>query len=92
MKRTLSLFTALVVLVAFSTPCFAYPKLVGKFKKGVMAVVTSPLVVSDHAMAEKKDAKFLPFALMGGLLKGSFYMAKKMVGGALDIVTFPIDR
>ncbi|MBI4310003.1 MAG: hypothetical protein HY591_06695 [Candidatus Omnitrophica bacterium] len=92
MKRTLSLLTILAVLVVFTTPAFAYPKPVEKLKKGTMAVITSPLEIKDHAMSETKDAKFLPFALAGGLLKGTFYMAKKMVHGGLDIVTFPIDR
>ena len=92
MKRTLSLFTALVVLVVAATPSFAAPKSVEKLKGGVMAVVTSPLEIKNHAMAETKDAKFLPFALVGGLLKGTFYMVKKIVVGGLDILTFPIDR
>ena len=92
MKRTLSLLTVLAVLVVAATPSFAYPKPVEKLKGGVMAVVTSPLEIKDNAMAETKGAKFLPFALAGGLLKGTFYMAKKMVHGGLDIVTFPIDR
>ena len=92
MKRTLSFMIATAVLVAFSTPSFAYPRPVEKLKSGVTAVVTSPLEVKDHTMAEAKEGSFLPFSLPGGLLKGSFYMAKKMVGGALDIATFPINR
>ena len=92
MKRTLSFLIAVVVLVAFTTPSFAYPKEVEKLKGGVTAVITSPLEVRDYTMAETKDAKFLPFALVGGMLKGGFYMAKKMAGGVLDIATFPIVR
>ena len=92
MKRTLSFMIATVVLVAFSTPSFAYPRPVEKLKDGVTAVIKSPLEVKDYTMAEAKDGSFLPFSLPGGLLKGSFYMAKKMVGGVLDIATFPIDR
>ena len=92
MKRTLSFLIVTAVLVAFTTPSFAYPKPVEKLKGGVSTVLTSPLEVRDYTMAETKDAKFLPFALVGGMLKGTFYMAKKMVGGAWDIATFPIDR
>ena len=92
MKRTLSFMIATAVLVAFSTPSFAYPRAVEKLKEGVTAVVTSPLEIKDHAMAEAKDGSFLPFSLPAGLIKGGFYMAKKMVGGALDIATFPISR
>ncbi len=57
-----------------------------------VTVVKSPLEVRDYTMAETKDAKFLPFAFVGGVLKGSFYMVKKMAHGAWDIATFPIDR
>ncbi len=92
MKRTLSILTALVVTVALAVPAFAYPKPVEKLKGGVKEVIMSPMEVKNHAMAETKDAKFLPFALTGGLLKGGFYMAKHIVHGAVDIVTFPIDR
>ena len=92
MKRIFSFLTALTVLAVMSTPSFACPRPVEKLKDGVTAVITSPLEIKDHAMAEAKDGSFLPFSLPGGLLKGTFYMAKKMVGGALDIATFPIDR
>ncbi len=81
-----------IMVVAFASSSLAYPKPVAKLKKGVLAVATSPLEVKDHTMAETKDAKFLPLALAGGMLKGVFYMAKKAGAGALDVVTFPIDR
>ncbi len=38
---------------------------------------------------ETKDS-FLPFGFAGGLLTGAFYMGKKLVGGVVDVVTFPI--
>ena len=92
MKRTFSFLTAFAVLVVLSTPSFAYPKPVEKLKDGATAVITSPLEIKDHLMAEAKEGSFLPFSIPGGLLKGGFYMIKKMVGGVLDIVTFPIDK
>ncbi len=92
MKRKLLILTALVVAVAVATPAFAYPKPVEKLKGGVERFAKSPLEVKDHVMGEAKDAKFLPFALIGGTLKGGFYMGKQMVHGAMDIATFPIDR
>ncbi len=92
MKRTFSFLIAVAVLVVFTTPSFAFPRPVEKLKDGVITVVKSPLEIKDHAMSEAKDGSFLPFTLPAGLLKGSFYMAKKMVDGGLDIVTFPIDR
>ena len=93
MKNILSMVIALAVVLVFSTPSFAaYPKPVEKLKDGVTTVIKSPLEIKDHVMAEAKDGSFLPFSLPAGLLKGGFYMVKKMVSGALDIATFPIDK
>lgn len=89
MKRMLSFLTVLAVL-AVTTPSFA-GDMVEKFKGGVKDVMMSPMQVSDNVKAETKDAKFLPFALVGGLLKGGFYMGKKIVTGTLDIVTSPLE-
>ena len=77
-----------VVVLAFSTPVGAEP--IEKLKNGLTDIIKSPLEVVDYTKAEVKDTKFLPFALAGGLLKGAFYMGKKAVGGAIDVVTFPI--
>jgi len=88
MKRILSVFIALAV-VALSVPCFADP--VEKFKGGLKDVMMSPLVISDNVKTETTDAKFLPFALVGGFMKGTFYMAKQIVTGTYAMVTSPID-
>lgn len=76
-------------VVALSVPCFA--DTMQKFQGGVRDVMMSPLQVSDNVKAETTHAKFLPFALAGGFLKGSFYMAKQIVTGTLDVVTSPLD-
>ena len=88
MKRTVCMLIALAVVV-LSVPCFADSS--AKFQGGMKAVITSPLQVSDNVKTETKNAKFLPFAFAGGFLKGSFYMAKQIVTGALDVVTSPLD-
>jgi len=88
MKRMISVLIALAV-VSLSVPCFA--DTASKFKGGVREVMMSPLQVSDNVKAETTNAKFLPFALAGGFLKGSFYMAKHIVTGTLNIVTSPLD-
>ncbi len=88
MKRTVSILIALAV-VALSVPCFA--DTASKFQGGLKDVILSPLQVSDNVKAETKDAKFLPFALVGGLIKGTFYMAKQIVTGTLTVVTSPLD-
>ena len=90
MKRILSFILILVVAVAFSVPSFACP-VMNKAKDGLKDVITSPLVVKDHVMTETKDAKFLPFALAGGLIKGIFYMGKQIVTGTYAVVTSPLE-
>lgn len=86
MKRTLSVF---VVVALVATPVFAAP--VEKLKGGLTSVITSPMEIKDNAMTEVKGEGFLPFALVGGTLKGMFYMGKKMTTGLIDTVTFPLD-
>ena len=77
------------VLLALSMPCFA--DTAQKFQGGIKDVILSPLVVSNNVKAETANAKFLPFALAGGFLKGTFYMAKQIITGALDVVTSPLE-
>ncbi len=91
MKRMVSFFLTLVVVVAFTSPSLAYPRAVEKFKDGAKDVITSPMVVKDNVMTETKDAKFLPFALAGGLLKGGFYMGKQIVGGVWAMLSSPLE-
>jgi len=88
MKRMVSILIALAV-VGLSVPSFADP--VAKFNGGLKDVVMSPLQVSDNVKAETENAKFLPFALAGGILKGGFYMAKQIVTGTYAMITSPID-
>ena len=91
MRKTLSLILVLVVLVAFSTPSFAYPRPIEKLKDGATDVITSPLLVRDHMVAETKSASFAPFGLISGLFKGGVYMTKKVIDGSWKIATFPLD-
>lgn len=88
MKLVVSVFVALAI-VTLSVPCFA--DTASKFQGGIRDVIMSPLQVSDNVKTETTNAKFLPFALAGGFLKGSFYMAKNIVNGTLAVVTSPLD-
>jgi hypothetical protein len=88
MKRMVSFLVALAIVV-LSVPCLA--DTIAKFQGGVKDVIMSPLQISDSVKAETKDAKFLPFALAGGFIKGTFYMVKQIVKGTLDVVTSPLD-
>jgi hypothetical protein len=79
---------ALAVL-ALSVPCFAGPS--ERFQNGFRRVMTSPFQVSHNVKTEGANAKFLPFGLTGGFLKGCFYMVKEMIGGTMDMATSPVD-
>ena len=86
-----SIFFILIALsvITWNTPCFAGTE--QKFQNGMRDVIMSPLQVSNNVKTETTNAKFLPFALAGGFLKGSFYMAKQIVTGTLGMVTAPLD-
>ena len=88
MKRILSVLIVLAVFVT-AAPSFACPVL-NKARQGLKDIITAPAAVSDNMTAETKDAKFFPFAFVGGFAKGLFYMAKQIVTGTLDIVTSPL--
>jgi hypothetical protein len=64
---------------------------VQKFQGGFKDVIMAPLQISNNVKTETANAKFLPFALTGGFLKGSFYMAKQIITGTLNMVTSPLD-
>ncbi|MBF0503528.1 MAG: hypothetical protein HQL14_00355 [Candidatus Omnitrophica bacterium] len=64
----------------------------GKFQGGFKDLMMAPLQVGKNVKTETANAKFLPFALAGGFLKGTFYMAKQMVTGTLNMVTSPLDN
>jgi hypothetical protein len=87
MKR---IITVLILTVFISTPVFAHPT-IDKAKGGLKDIITSPLEVRDHVKAETDKGQFMPFEMVGGFLKGGFYMAKKIVTGTLDVVTSPLE-
>ena len=89
MKRTLSFLTVLAVF-AMATPSFAGSP-AEKFKSGIKDVITSPKQICDNLQAETKGAKFFPFAFIGGLAKGIFYMGKQIITGTLDVVMSPLE-
>jgi len=88
MKR-MGLFFGIVFVMVCAVPSWA--NTAEKLKGGFKDVIMAPLQISNNVKAETANAKFIPFALAGGFLKGSFYMAKQIVSGALNIVTSPLD-
>ena len=91
MKQITAIVVIFTLTLSYSGLLYAMPKPIDKLKGGVMDVVTSPKELKDHTLMEVKGSKMLPLAFIGGMLKGTAYMGKKAVGGALDIATFPID-
>ncbi len=88
MKKMIALTMVFVAVLVLSASVSADP--VGKLKSGLTDIIKSPMEVVDHTKAEFKASTFKPFGLVGGLVKGTFYMGKKALGGAMDVVTFPI--
>ena len=94
MNRLSTYILALAVVVAFAGQSFATPTVArDKAFAGAKDIITSPLHVKDDVLAQTKDkaAHIYPLALAGGLLKGSFYMGKQMVDGAVAMVTSPLE-
>jgi hypothetical protein len=89
MKKLMAVVVVFAVVALMSTPVYAG---VDKLKTGLTDIVKSPLEIVDHTKAEYNNSTFKPFGVFGGLLKGTFYMGKKIVGGVVDVVTFPIDK
>ena len=90
MKGTISVIVVGAVLFSCAAPVYALPESINKLKGGVVGIVSAPLELYNHSAAEVKSARFKPFGLMGGLLKGAAYTIKKIGSGAVDVVTFPI--
>lgn len=90
MKRLLVSVLVAAFVMSMSTAAFALPSPVEKLKGGFGSVISSPLEIKDHTASELKASHYHPFALVGGFFKGTAYMIKKAVSGAVDIVTFPI--
>ena len=90
MKRLLVSVLVSAFIMLMSTAAFALPAPVEKLKGGVVGVISSPLEIKDHTVSELKASHYHPFGLVGGFLKGTAYMIKKAVSGAVDIATFPM--
>ena len=90
MKKNLSIFLTFMMIVMFASAGYAavgQEKLAGGFKK----IFESPIQLKDGIVNEYNAAKFKPFGVLGGALKGLFYTGKEVVTGLLEVVTFPED-
>ena len=91
MKKFIAIVIVFTLTVSYAGVSYALPKPIDKLKGGMIDVVTSPKELKDYTLKEVKGSKFLPLALVGGLLKGTAYMGKQAVGGVVDIATFPLE-
>ena len=89
MKKILSLLAVVVISLAFTVSSYAAGA--DKLKGGFEKLVKSPLQLKDDVIHEYDAAKFKPFGIAGGLIKGAFDTGKEAVGGLVDILTFPVD-
>jgi len=89
-RKTIVIMIALAFILTYTTPLFAIPEPLHKVKAGFVTILTSPLEVTNYATDEMETSSFKPFGLIGGILKGSFYMVKKATTGVVDIVTIPL--
>ena len=48
-------------------------------------IIKSPVHVPEDLKEEYKKSKFKPFGIIGGGLKGLFYMGKDVVSGLVDV-------
>ncbi|MDP2653865.1 MAG: hypothetical protein Q8Q08_07530 [Candidatus Omnitrophota bacterium] len=92
MKRTMALAVVFAFMIAYASPAFAeLPKPVDKAYHGLEKIVKSPKHLLDHPIEEFKVAKFKPFGLLGGIMKGVCYTVVDTVHGAVDVVTSPLE-
>lgn len=70
-----------------STSSFACP--VKDIDNGLRTIVTSPSQLTDNIKTEIDHADFMPVGLVGGALKGTFYMGKQLVDGVWKIIVTP---
>ncbi len=87
--KNMSLILTVVLVAAMTAPAFAMPKMVERAKDGATEILRSPLHVHDSARDEAKSAKFMPFGLVGGILKGTADMGKDILKGSFKVVTAP---
>ena len=90
MKRMLSSLIMFVFIIGASS-CFAANVSIDRVTGGLKDIVTSPLIVTDNVKTEMNAAKFMPFGIVGGAAKGTFYMGKKILDSLWTIVSTPYE-
>ncbi|MFT5387400.1 MAG: hypothetical protein ACI9F2_000332 [Lysobacterales bacterium] len=83
------LFVVLLTAGLFSTAS-AHGK--EELKEASMTLVKSTGNLCASVKEEYNDAKFKPFGIIGGTLKGLIYTGKDFVGGIVAIVKVPLSH
>ena len=89
MKRAIALAMIFAFVFSFTTSALAVSKPLDKAYHGVEKIVKAPKHLVNDPMDEYKAAKFKPFGLFGGIMKGIGYTVVESVHGMMDIVTSP---
>ena len=93
MKKSLFLVMAFVFVSSLAASSYAadLPKPVDKFAKGMVEIVKSPAVLYDHTKLEMDKSSYKPLGFFKGIVESPFHLVKKAGGGAIDVVTCPIE-
>ena len=85
MRKVHLVLIGIIFAVSFSSTVYAHGY--KELGSAGMKAIKSPVHVVNSVKEEYKDARFKPFAIVGGGLKGLFYMGKDVVSGLIDAGT-----
>lgn len=89
MKKLMIVLIAGIYLAVFPSGVFAhYEEYKNNIKDGAVIMATSPKPFIEAMQDEYVAAKFKPFGVAGGLLKGTYNGVKQLLTGAVRILTF----
>lgn len=93
MRKIILLLSAVLLLslpVAISEAHYEGYK--SNIKEGITDIATFPKEMVDSVKDEVTEAKFKPFGLVGGVLKGTYNSLKQLGRGVLRVVTFNMEE
>ena len=89
MKKIIIFVFMGLFLLAAAAPGYAdYEGYETKIKDGLGTMITSPRHLIHSVKEEYTAAKFKPFGVLGGLIKGTFYTGKEFSEGLFRVLTF----
>lgn len=95
MKIFLKLFLILAVMTIYALPVRADgwdQASQEKIRTGIDSIIKSPLEIPTSLAEETKAAKFKPFGVVGGLIKGISFFVKDIGVGVVKVLTFDITK